>query len=99
MQKAKEYLEILYQKEPQLFLQPLKISVLTENDLKYMEEKLGYVLPEQFADFLKSYQLPSMTMFITFCGDLASSLWNTFSREKNGYITNETDDFVVVDFK
>lgn len=39
-----------------------------------------------------------MTMFITFCGDLASALYKTFSREKNGYVLSKSEEFVVVDF-
>lgn len=98
MQTAKEYLETLYQREPQLFAEPLKLSVLTETDLRFLEQKLGYPLPKQFVEFLTGYQLPEMTMFITFCGELATALWYTFSREKNGYVRNETEDFVVVEF-
>ena len=97
MSTAKEYLETLYQQEPQLFSEPLKMSILAETDLQFMEQQIGYRLPEQFVEFLTTYQLPQMTMFITFCGELAFALEKTFSREKNGYVYNKSEEFVVVD--
>lgn len=96
MPTAKEYLEMLYQQDPQLFSEPLKVSILAEPDLQFMEQQIGYRLPKQFEAFLTTYQLPSMTMFITFCGELAS-LYKTFSREKNGYVLNQSEEFAVVD--
>ena len=72
MSTAKEYLETLYQQEPQLFSEPLKMSILVEPDLQFIEQQIGHRLPKQFVEFLTTYQLPQMTMFITFCGDLAS---------------------------
>lgn len=83
MPTAKEYLETLYQQEPQLFSEPLKMSILAETDLQFMEQQIGYRFPKQFVEFLTTYQLPQMTMFITFCGELAEyALHKTFSREK-----------------
>ena len=79
MSTAKEYLETLYQQEPQLFSEPLKMSILVEPDLQFIEQQIGHRLPKQFVEFLTTYQLPQMTMFITFCGDLASALYKTFS--------------------
>ena len=98
MSTAKEYLETLYQQEPQLFSEPLKMSILVEPDLQFIEQQIGHRLPKQFVEFLTTYQLPQMTMFITFCGDLASALYKTFSREKNGYVLSKSEEFVVVDF-
>ena len=91
-------LETLYQQEPQLFSEPLKMSILVEPDLQFIEQQIGHRLPKQFVEFLTTYQLPQMTMFITFCGDLASALYKTFSREKNGYVLSKSEEFVVVDF-
>ena len=98
MSTAKEYLETLYQQEPQLLSEPLKMSILVEPDLQFIEQQIGHRLPKQFVEFLTTYQLPQMTMFITFCGDLASALYKTFSREKNGYVLSKSEEFVVVDF-
>ena len=98
MSSAKEYLDTLSQQEPQLVSEPLKMSILVEPDLQFIEQQIGHRLPKQFVEFLTTYQLPQMTMFITFCGDLASALYKTFSREKNGYVLSKSEEFVVVDF-
>ena len=42
MPTAKEYLEMLYQQDPQLFSEPLKVSILAEPDLQFMEQQIGY---------------------------------------------------------
>ena len=93
MPTAKEYLEMLYQQDPQLFSEPLKVSILAEPDLQFMEQQIGYRLPKQFEAFLDNLSTSSMTMFITFCGELAS-LYKTFSREKNGYVLNQSYTYI-----
>ena len=40
MSTAKEYLETLYQQEPQLFSEPLKMSILVEPDLQFIEQQI-----------------------------------------------------------
>ena len=85
MSTAKEYLETLYQQEPQLFSEPLKMSILVEPDLQFIEQQIGHRLPKQFVEFLTTYQLPQMTMFITFCGDLACKKYYGFSHETIAY--------------
>lgn len=91
---AKDYLDQLVKKEPQLFKEPLKKSSLTEADLKEIEKGLGYSLPKPYAEFLQSYQLPQeLTVFASFCGDRFACSWEkTFSREKNVYILRPEND-------
>ena len=97
------YLEQLYKREPNLFLQRLKKSNLTETDLQEIEKSLGYTFPQQYKEFLQSYQMQDMTVYITFCGSLyACSFAETFSREKNDWISVDDiseDDDVVVDLE
>lgn len=87
MTTAKKYLEILREREPQLWEEPLKESVLTESDLSEIEKGLGYKLPVPYREFLLSYKLPGdITVLVSFCGDSFACSWSkTFSREKNGY--------------
>ena len=47
------YLEQLYKREPNLFLQRLKKSNLTETDLQEIEKSLGYTFPQQYKEFLQ----------------------------------------------
>lgn len=88
MTTAKEYLDILREREPQLWKEPLKESGLTEKYLSDIEKGLGYKLPASYREFLLSYKLPGdMTVLVSFCGDSFACSWSkTFSREKNGYI-------------
>lgn len=98
---AEEYLRKLQEREPQLFPEPLKKSTLTDEDLHEIEESLGHKLPEQYKEFLQSYQLKDMTVYISFCGDsYANSFSKTFSREENGYVPVEWDNLsTLVDMK
>ena len=88
MTTAKKYLEILREREPQLWEEPLKESVLTESDLSEIEKGLGYKLPVPYREFLLSYKLPGdITVLVSFCGDSFACSWSkTFSREKKGYV-------------
>lgn len=87
MTAAKKYLETLRKREPQLWEEPLKESVLTESDLSEIEKGLGYKLPALYREFLLSYKMPGdITVLVSFCGDSFACSWSkTFSREKNGY--------------
>ena len=51
MSTAKEYLDFLFQQNPEFFSQPPEPSTLTEEDLHWMEQQLGYSLPAQFQAF------------------------------------------------
>ena len=88
MTTAKKYLEILREREPQLWKEPLKESGFTEKDLSDIEKGLGYKLPVPYREFLLSYETPKdITVLVSFCGDSFACSWSeTFSREKNGYI-------------
>ena len=99
MNTAKEYLDLLFEQNPQFFSQPPEPATVTEKDLNWMEQQLGYPLPAQFRAFLTCYQLAEITAYFTFCGELAGRLYYTFSKEKHGYLRNDTTDFVVVDFR
>lgn len=99
---AEEYLRKLQEREPQLFPEPLKKSTLTDEDLHEIEESLGHKLPEQYKEFLQSYQLPeTMTVYLSFLGDIFGSWYRTFSREKNDYISVDYDNDlnILVDMK
>ncbi len=54
MTTAKKYLEILREREPQLWKEPLKESGLAEKDLSDIEKGLGYKLPAPYREFLLS---------------------------------------------
>lgn len=86
---AKRYLEILKEREPQLWKEPLKESNFTEKDLSEIEKGLGYSLPLPYREFLLSCQMPDdMTVLVSFCGDSFACSWSeTFSREKNCYVS------------
>lgn len=94
MTTAKEYLERLKEREPQIWKEPLEESVLTEQDLSEIEKGLGYALPEPYREFLLSYKMPEdMTVFVSFCGDSFGNSWeDTFSREKNDYVPRPDQD-------
>ena len=96
---AKEYIKWLCEREQGLFPEPLKESVLTETDILEIERGLGYALPEQYREFLQSWQLPewAFTVYVTFCGDYPNCFWKTYSREKGGYIPSEFGDTVTVE--
>ena len=55
MTTAKKYLEILREREPQLWKEPLKESGFTEKDLSDIEKGIGYELPVPYREFLLSY--------------------------------------------
>lgn len=97
MNDVKQYIEALYQYEPHLFPEGLKPSLLTNADIQVIEEKIGYTLPKQYKDYLQSYQMPVLTTYLTLCGDLACSLYQTYSKEQHGYIESTSDEYVVVD--
>ncbi|MEZ3445586.1 MAG: SMI1/KNR4 family protein [Lachnospiraceae bacterium] len=65
MMNAEEYLKKLQEREPQLFPEPLRKSTLTDKDLLEIEKALGYQLPEQYKEFLQSYQLLDMTVSLS----------------------------------
>lgn len=87
---AEEYLKKLQEREPQLFPEPLKRSTLTDEDLLVIEKSLGHKLPEQYKEFLQSYQLSDITVYLSFLGDVFGDSGRTFSREENDYV--EADD-------
>lgn len=98
MTVCERYLEDWQRREPERFAGGLKRSPLTPEDLRQMEKELPYPLPEQYQDFLLSYQVPEVTVYVTLCGDLSCSLWQTFSLEKHGYVRSTSyEEDVVVD--
>lgn len=99
MNDAKHYIETLYHNNPQLFPEGLQPSLLTNLDIQTIETNIGYTLPEQYRNYLQSYQMPILTTYLTLCGDLACGLYETYSREKQGYIESTSDDYVVVDLE
>ena len=67
MTTAKKYLEILREREPQLWKEPLKESGFTEKDLSDIEKGLGYKLSVPYREFLLSYKMPGdITVFVSF---------------------------------
>ena len=54
IETAKKYLEILREREPQLWKEPLKESSFTEKDLSDIEKGIGYELPVPYREFLLS---------------------------------------------
>lgn len=88
MTLAKKYLDILKEREPQLWKKPLEESTFTEHDLSEIETGLGYSLPVPYREFLLSYKMPyDIIVLVSFCGDSYACSWQqTFSREKNGYV-------------
>ncbi|MBD5081373.1 MAG: hypothetical protein HDT44_06360 [Ruminococcaceae bacterium] len=97
MSQAKNYIELLQKREPELFPQPLKSSSLTDTDIADIEKGLGYALPEDYSEFLQSCQMPKeLTVIIGFCGDAyAASFSETYSKEAKGYIPVPDDDIAV----
>ena len=91
MTTAEEYLKKLQEREPKLFPETLKKSTLTDEDLLAIEKSLGYKLPEQYKEFLQSYQLPDMTVYLSFLGGCFGDWDRTFSREKNDYVPVDYD--------
>lgn len=89
MTAAKKYLEILRERELQLWKEPLKEPCFTEKDLSDIEKGLGYKLPAPYREFLLSYKMPDdIIVLVSFCGDSFACSWSkTFSREKNSYIS------------
>ena len=77
MTTAKKYLEILREREPQLWKEPLKESGFTEKDLSDIEKGLGYKLPAPYREFLLSYEMPKdITVLVSFCGDSFACSWS-----------------------
>lgn len=90
MTMAKKYLDVLREREPRLWKKPLEESTFVEQDLLDIEEGLGYSLPIPYREFLLSYKMPDtvMTVLVSFCGDSYANSWcETFSREKNAYVS------------
>lgn len=96
MDVCEEYLEKLCEHEPKLSMKSFPKSNLSRNDIRQIEATLGYLLPDQYRDFLIGRQIPNTCkIYITLCGR-SSQFWDTFSREENSY-TQRTNDFVLVD--
>ncbi len=92
MTKAEEFLTKLQEREPELFSGPLQKSNLTDGDLQEIEKALGYAVPQQYREFLQSFCLSDLTVYIAFCGDkFACSFEETFSREQNQYVQRDWD--------
>lgn len=84
MTKAEEYLTKLQEREPGLFPEPLQKSNLTDEDIQEIEKALGYGVPQQYKEFLQSFCLADMIVYIAFCGDkFACSFEETFSRAES----------------
>ena len=94
MTTARKYLNILKEREPQRWKEPLAESALTEQDLSVIEDGLGYTLPVPYREFLLSYQMPEdLTVLVSFCGDSYANSWeDTFSREENDYVPLTEDE-------
>lgn len=94
MTAAKRYLEILKEREPQLWKGPLKDSAFTEKDLMDIEAGLGYALPAPYREFLQSCKMPcDITVLVSFCGDSFACSWpKTYSREYGGYVDRPDHD-------
>ena len=94
MTAAKKYLDILMEREPQLWKEPLKESAFTEQDVMEIEKGLGYALPVPYREFLMSYKMPySVIVLVSFCGDSFACSWSkTYSRECPGYVDRSEHD-------
>lgn len=94
MTVAKQYLDILKEREPQLWREPLENSSLTEQDLADIEAGLGYALPAPYRDFLQSCKIPGdLIVLVSFCGDSFACSWpKTYSREYSGYVDRPDQD-------
>lgn len=94
MPTAKNYLDILREREPQLWPGVPEASALTEADLLEIEAGLGYRLPEPYREFLTCYKMPrDLTVLVSFCGDSYANSWDsTYSREENGYVPRPESD-------
>ena len=94
MGTAEKYLEILKEREPQLWPGPLVKSTFTEKDILEIENGLDCRLPDPYRNFLLSYKMPEyMTVLVSFCGDSFACSWSeTFSHEKQGYIPRPEHD-------
>lgn len=91
---AKKYLNLLKEREPQLWKAPLEDSAFTEQDLAEIEKGLGYTLPVPYREFLQSYKIPcDITVLVSFCGDSFACSWSkTYSREYSGYVDRPEHD-------
>ncbi len=94
MPTAKQYLDTLRQREPQLWDGPPEPSPLGEKDLAEIERGLGYPLPEPYRDFLQSCKMPEdLTVLVSVCGDSFGCSWpRTYSRETGGYLPRPDED-------
>ena len=102
MTTAEKYLNILKEREPQLWEGPLEKSAFTECDLSTIEKGLGYSLPLPYREFLQSYKMPEdVTVLVSFCGDSYAKSWDeTYSREEHDYVPLSEDDIgPTVEFK
>ena len=95
MQTTKAYLETLYQRKPELFPDGLNPSPLTEHDIQLLENRVGYPFPQQYRDYLLTYQVPRISTSIRFC---TSSVYIR-SKEKNTFVPEvKPENVVEVDF-
>lgn len=60
MTTAKKYLDILKEREPQLWKEPLKESGFTDRDLAEIEKGLGYSLPVPYREFYQAIKYRMM---------------------------------------
>lgn len=88
-----EYLHKLRENYPDLLsksFEPFQNSAITDADIKFIENELGYKLPQSYAEFLKCYKLPDKLMVPnSYCGDYA----NCYEPE------NEDDPYVTLDLE
>ena len=97
---AEEYLNKLQEREPQLFPEPLRKSALTDGDIIEIEKVLGHRLPEQYKEFLQSYQLPkTMTVYPCFCGNYIGARFRTYKIAAQEYVPEEGQLHMSVDIK
>lgn len=100
MTVAEEYLKKLQEREPHLFPEPLRKSTLTDKDLLKIEKVLGYQLPDQYKEFLQSYQLPeTITVYPGFCGNNIGARFRTYKSATQEYISEQGQLHMPVDMK
>ena len=69
---------------PDVFLDGLKKSVITDDDIRKAEDKLGHYFPDIFKSFLKSYVCPFTCLYGKFSGYSAKRGY-TYSLEDEEY--------------
>ena len=71
-----EYLHKLKENYPDLLsksFEPFQSSAVTDDDIRFIENELGYTLPKDYAEFLKCYKLPdNLKVKNSYCGDYAN---------------------------